>query len=78
MLGNEIDSTKVVELDSSKISINNIYQSESNEQINEVLYATVNEKLLKPLKVRVLYNNIKPIENIPVIFRVISIPQKIN
>jgi phosphate:Na+ symporter len=76
LLGNEIDSTKVVELDSTRISILNIYQSKSTEAINEVLYASVNQKLPKPLKVKVLYNNIKPIDNIPVIFRVISSPKK--
>ena len=72
----ERDSLKVVDFDSTRIGLYNSYQSNSTEPISDVFYSTVNQKLAKPLKVRVLYNNIKPLEKIPVVFRVISYPNK--
>ena len=76
MLANEIDSTKNASIDSSKISIQNIYQNGNEDFATEVFYATVNEKVAKPLKVRVLYDNQKPVEKFPVVFRIVSIPSK--
>lgn len=76
LYGQENDSSKVVDIDSTKIGLFNFYQSNTIETINEVFYATVNQQLAKPLKVRVLFNNNIPLERIPVIFRVISSPKK--
>jgi phosphate:Na+ symporter len=71
----QIDSAKTVIIDSSKISIQNNYQTSSDYGSNEVLYSTVNEIISKPLRVRVLYDNSLPVENIPVIFKIISVPK---
>ncbi len=72
------DSLKVTEFDSTKIGIYNVYQNNSNEPVSEIYYATVNEKLSKPLRVRVLYNQIKPLQKYPVVFKIITIPRKSN
>lgn len=71
----QIDSTKTVIIDSSKISIQNNYQASFDYGSNEVLHSTVNEIISKPLRVRVLYDNSLPVENIPVIFRIVSVPK---
>jgi phosphate:Na+ symporter len=76
LLANEIDSTKNASIDSSKISIQNIYQNGNEDFATEVFYATVNEKVAKPLKVRVLFDNQKPVENFPVVFSIVSIPSE--
>ena len=72
------DSLIVAELDTTKIELYNAYQSNFTETGSEVFYTSVNEKLVKPLKVRVLYDHSKPVENIQVVFKVITIPQKAN
>ena len=54
ILGSNPDSTKFVIPDSLEISLQNIYQNGSVGPISEVYYSTVNNKLDKPLKVRVL------------------------
>ena len=74
LLANEIDSTQTALTDSSKISIQNVYQNNHEDFSTSVFYATVKEKVAKPLKVRVLYDNEKPVENFPVLFRIVSIP----
>lgn len=76
LFANEIDSVKAAFIDSSKISIQNVYQNGNNNFATEVFYATVNEKVPKPLKVRVLYDSQKPIENFPVVFKIVSTPSK--
>ena len=70
------DSLLVGELDTTKIGLYNTYQTNSNEPVSEIFYATVNEKLLKPIRVRVLFNQVKPLEKIPVVFKVITTPKK--
>lgn len=76
LFANEIDSVKAAFIDSSKISIQNVYQNGNNNFATEVFYATVNEKVTKPLKVRVLYDSQKPVENFPVVFKIVSTPSK--
>ncbi len=76
LFAKEIDSTKTATIDSSKISIQNVYQNDNEEFSTAVFYATVNEKVAKPLKVRVLYDSQKPVENFPVVFGIVSIPSK--
>jgi hypothetical protein len=76
LFANEIDSVKAAFIDSSRISIQNVYQNGNDEFATEVFYATVNEKITKPLKVRVLYDSQKPVENFPVVFKIVSIPPK--
>lgn len=76
LFANEADSVKVEQLDSSKISLQNIYQGNPSDPVTEVFYATVNEQLNNPLRVRVLFNGVKPVSDIPVIYKVISTPQK--
>ena len=41
-----------------------------------IFYTNVNQKLLKPLRVRVLYEGVKPVEKFPVHFEVFSEPPK--
>ena len=72
------DSTKTVVIDSTKISISKSNNSATENPQNDIVYATVNNKLPKPLKVRVLYEGLKPIQNFPVHFEVISSPSKTN
>ena len=69
------DSTKVF-IDSSKITIHNVYQIQGKEFSSEKLYSTVNQKLNKPLRVRVLNDREDPIDSLPVKFNIISIPPK--
>ena len=76
LFASEKDSIKTTPIDSSNISIQNIYQNGREDLSTEILYATVNEKVDKPLKVRVLYENQKPVESFPVVFRIVSIPSK--
>lgn len=76
LFGSQYDSLKVTGLDSTNVGIYNAYQSNSNDPVSEIYYATVNEELSKPLRVRVLYNKIKPLPNYPVVFKVITIPEK--
>lgn len=70
----EQDSLKTALIDSSKISIQNVYQNDNGEPVTDIYYSTVNSKLEKPLRVRVLYDDIKPVQNLPVIFKIISAP----
>ncbi len=76
LFANEIDSVKTASIDSSKISIQNVYQNGNDDFATEVFYATVNQEISKPLKVRVLYGNIKPVENFQVVFNIVSVPSK--
>lgn len=73
---NELDTLITFPLDSSKISILNVSYSANAPSQAQVYYQTVNEVIERPLKVRVLYDNLKPIENYPVHFSIISFPPK--
>lgn len=64
------------EIDSSKISITKINITSPEELNTETFYATVNNQIENPFKVKVLYNGTKPVNNIPVYFQIISIPNK--
>lgn len=76
------DTTKILDtlstnsFDSSKIILTNSHQIKFDTPSSEVFYSTVNQKLLEPLRVRVLYNGVKPMENFPVYFEVFSEPSK--
>ncbi len=76
IFASEKDSTKTVQFDSSNISIVNVYQNGFDEPVTEIFYATVNEQLSKSLKVRVLYDGVKPVQEFPVTFNIVSIPPK--
>ena len=70
------DTLNIDIIDSSKIILTESHQIKFDNLASEVFYATVNQKLLKPLRVRVLYEGVKPIENLPVYFEVFSKPAK--
>jgi phosphate:Na+ symporter len=72
----EIDSTQIIEIDSSKISIVNVFQNGSDDLGSQIFYATVNEQLSYALKVRVLYDGVKPVKDFPVKYKIISTPKK--
>lgn len=76
VIAEEQDTSKVALIDSTKISIQNVYHTNPNEPITEVYYSTVNEQLEKPLRVRVLYDSVRPVINFPVIYKTISTPEK--
>ncbi len=68
------DILNISVIDSSKIILTGSHQIKFDTPTSEVLYTTVNQKLLKPLKVRVLYKGVKPVEKFPVYFEVFSEP----
>ncbi len=72
----EQDSTIFVQIDSSKISLQNIYQESLDEPLSKTHYATVDSKLETALRVRVLLEGERPVSDFPVIYKVISTPEK--
>ena len=72
----EEDSIKAAVLDSTKITLTKTILDAANNSNNEVLYATVKNDISKLLRVRVLYDSVKPVEKFPVYFEVILFPPK--
>ncbi|PID61124.1 MAG: Na/Pi cotransporter II-like protein [Ignavibacteriae bacterium] len=72
----EIDSLEAVKIDSSKISLSYVGQLNTGRDIPNIFYSTVNKTLEEPLRIRVLLDNLRPVKNFPVIFRIISVPNK--
>jgi len=70
------DSVSSASPDTTKISLNKEFISENGNTSHEQYYGTVGEQISKPFKVRVLSNKVKPIQNVPVVFKFISGPQK--
>ncbi len=76
LLGTEFNEFKATQFDSTKMSIQIVNNFKSKNKLTKVLYSTANAKINKPLSVKVLFNNVKPIKGVPVYFSIVSTPQK--
>lgn len=74
--GFDKDSIKTAHVDSSKITIVSVYQNGDSTPLTKVFYSTVNQKLQQPLRVRVLFDGVKPVQGFPVSYKIISTPKK--
>ncbi|MBT8382072.1 MAG: Na/Pi symporter, partial [Ignavibacteria bacterium] len=72
----EVDSTIIPAIDSSKVILLNAIHPNTDGPVTETYHQTAGEKLEKSFKVQVLYNSEKPLEGWPVYFSVISTPTK--
>ena len=76
VLAQEVDSTVIPAIDSSKVILLNAIHPNTDGPVTETYHQTAGEKLEKSFKVQVLYNSEKPMEGWPVYFSVISTPTK--
>ncbi len=72
----EVDSAIIPAIDSSKVTLINAVYPDTDSPTTTSYHQTAGEKLDKPFKVQVLYNDEVPMEGWPVYFSVISTPTK--
>ncbi len=76
IFGAEFKDFNTSQFDSTKMSIQIIDNYNSKNKLSKVLHSTANSIINKPLSVKVLFDNVKPIKGVPVYFSIISTPQK--
>ncbi len=72
----EFDSTSTLSIDSSKVTLSKFNINFVDVHISDSYYQTAGEKLEKPFKVQVLYNDSIRVEGWPVYFSIITTPSK--